>query len=263
MRTPFLSLALVLCLGISAGARSHGKDNGKPRSGGDSCSVPECYNSNVFAVSWQAGFCLGHSQKPECQNLSKESYADSNFTLHGLWPNRSACGTGYGFCGSVHSEADSFPPVALDSQVVSRLDSLMPSMRYDSGLERHEWWKHGTCSGATPDAYFTQAMNLLDQVNASNFVHGYLRGVLRSGKPTTKKALKAAFDSSFGKDASTKIKVNCDGNGNLTEIQISLPKDPKGPLPELLSHADPQKNGSCSDSIRVPAAVSTSKGQAR
>ena len=36
-----------------------------------------------------------------------------------------------------------------------------------SGLERHEWIKHGTCFGGEANAYFNRAAGLAEQVNAS------------------------------------------------------------------------------------------------
>ena len=38
----------------------------------------------------------------------------------------------------------------------------LPSRRHAGPPERrHEWVKHGTCSGLSPDAYFAEALNAL------------------------------------------------------------------------------------------------------
>ena len=78
---------------------------GKPptgeRPGRAQCNTANTYDSNVLALSWQPGFCE-HAQfrgtKPECEALEAGELSISHLTIHGLWPNKRACGTRYGDC---------------------------------------------------------------------------------------------------------------------------------------------------------------------
>lgn len=225
-----------------------------PAAGG-SCSAPFTYDSHVFAISWQAGFCQD-KRKTECDSLSKEPYARSHFTLHGLWPNKTSCGTNYGWCGSVtHDTTDFcyFPVVPLDSQVRTMLGTVMPSVKYGTCLERHEWWKHGLCRDTSADRYFMVSMNILQQINGSDFVEQYIQSNI--GKSSTLTALNEAFDKSFGADAHLRIRVNCGKDGqSLSEIQMNLPKDLDGRLSDLFARSKDQKTSSCKETIRIPAA---------
>lgn len=235
----------------SCGSVSWTPSAGSGSSGAGSCHLKSDYDSHVFAISWQPGFCKGHSNKPECQNLSKETFAQANFTLHGLWPNKKSCGIDYDFCGSETADLKDFcqfPTFSIDPSVLSRLDSAMPATKYGSCLERHEWWKHGTCRDTSATAYFQLAMDLLQQIDSSAFVTGYLRANV--GKVTTLNAFNAAFDKSFGEGSYRKIAVNC-SNGTLTEIQINLPKELGGDMKGLLAQGTNQKKGSCSDAIQI------------
>ncbi len=66
------------------------------------CNDPNSADSYVLALSSQAGFCETYgfeAGRPECLHLTKDSYAATHLTLHGLWPNKDLCGTYYGYCG--------------------------------------------------------------------------------------------------------------------------------------------------------------------
>jgi ribonuclease T2 len=218
------------------------------------CHAYGTYDSHVFAISWQAGFCLGHADKPECQNLGKETFARNHFTLHGLWPNKTVCGINYNFCGNVTQEQKDFckfPVVPLDSQVFTMLGTVMPAAKYGSCLERHEWWKHGTCRDSSANSYYMLSMNLLNDVNNSEFVEHFLQPNI--GKSVTLTLFNAAFDNTFGSDAHTRIGINCSKGGVLTEIQINLPKELNKSFAELLAQGTPQK-GSCPENFSIPSA---------
>src|SRR5437763_15696110 len=78
----------------------------------------------LLNLSWSPEFCHSHPSAAECA-------MHSTFVLHGLWPqNRD---------GSYPQNCSSAPGPADPSQY----SELYP----DPSLLRHEWAKHGTCSG--------------------------------------------------------------------------------------------------------------------
>jgi ribonuclease T2 len=92
----------------------------------------------VLSLSWSPSYCEaegGNANRQQC--ASGRPYA---FVVHGLWPQFER-----GFpedCGT--EEPD------VDNATLRTLYDLMPS----AGLIRHEWRKHGTCSGLSQADYF-------------------------------------------------------------------------------------------------------------
>jgi ribonuclease T2 len=119
-----LAVALWLALAGSAGwARA-----------GDRAGDFEFY---VLSLSWSPSYCAaegGAGGSAQCR--SGRPYG---FVVHGLWPQRER---GY--------PADCPTATGPTRAMVGTMLDLMP----DPGLVRHEWRKHGSCSGLSPAAYF-------------------------------------------------------------------------------------------------------------
>ncbi|GIU01725.1 ribonuclease T2 [Shewanella morhuae] len=242
---------------IKAKNRDSLKEHGATqKSQGDQCRISEKFDANVLALSWQSTFCeLYGSRKAECHALSQtsESTQWQHFSLHGLWPNKQQCGTRYGYCSTVKLQPNDFctyPEFELNPSVRKNLEEVMPSARYGTCLERHQWWKHGTCRSQDPNEYFLLATQLTQAVNASAWVQGFIHE--RIGKNVTKSELNQSFDASFGKGAHTKMSLEC-AKGLLSEIRINLPEVIKtsDSLPSLLAKADKAKKGSCPETITI------------
>ena len=135
----------------------------------DQCQTAGLGNSYVFALSWQPAYCERHKNKPECGVTDPRSYQANNFTLHGLWPNKESCGINYGFCGKYKSGKRpfcSYDPVPMQNATREALARVMPSASHGSCLQRHEWYKHGTCQQEwDADAYYETAIRLLKEFN--------------------------------------------------------------------------------------------------
>jgi ribonuclease T2 len=88
----------------------------------------------VLSLSWSPEFCRSHpkNNEPQCGQQRE-------FIVHGLWPE---CGTG----GPQNCKGGG-PADAIDKE---KIYAFMPS----DFLIRHEWEKHGTCSGLSRSAYF-------------------------------------------------------------------------------------------------------------
>jgi ribonuclease T2 len=193
--------------------------------------------------------------KTECKQATSDRYDAKHFTLHGLWPNQRTCRDEYGFCGQVHAEQRDFcdyPEVALTPQLRERLGEVMPSVAYGTCLERHEWWKHGTCWAGAPEAYFTEAMRLVRFINESAVVSEVVSAAI--GKSVDASELLRAIDAAFGNGASKKFELSCNRQKELVEVRVSLPAtiQPDEPLPALLERA-PNANAGCTGPLRIVA----------
>jgi ribonuclease T2 len=184
-------------------------------------------------MSWQPAFCEKKSEKPECQKeefLDPKQYHNMNFALHGLWPNKESCGINYSFCGEEEHKGSfaAYSPLQLTNQTLSELGKVMPSVRAQSFLERHEWHKHGTCSQMKIDDYFQYAATLVEQFNALPAVQEIVQKNI--GKKMNKEQFFESLNQSLH-DKKTSLKAThsmifvCNKNGQLAEIQINLKKE--------------------------------------
>ena len=199
----------------------------------------------VLALSWQPAFCERRQDKPECRGQTPDRIDARRFSLHGLWPQpigRDYCGVGP--AERARSESGDWgrlPDLDLAPATRSALEERMPGTR--SRLERHEWTKHGTCYGGVPDAYFTDAMALLDQLNGST-VQDLIETNI--GKRLRAEEVRAAFDRAFGRGAGARVRLECDRDGNIAELRIGL-KGPIGKGSDLaaLMQAAPSRTAGC------------------
>lgn len=92
----------------------------------------------VLSLSWSPSYCEAEGDKANGQQCrAGRPYA---FVVHGLWPQYER---GYPeFCGAGDE--------LIDSGLLRSLYDIMPS----AGLIRHQWNKHGSCSGLSQEAYF-------------------------------------------------------------------------------------------------------------
>lgn len=99
----------------------------------------------VLALSWSPNYCASNgADDPQQCSLGKKL----GLVLHGLWPQYDK---GYpSDCSTTR----------LPENVKARFPALYPSPKsYD-----HEWEKHGTCSGLTPEQYLSLSKKLKDSV---------------------------------------------------------------------------------------------------
>ncbi len=124
------------------------------------------------------------------------------------------------------------------------LAEVMPGTQ--SGLDRHEWWVHGTCFDGDAEAYFAQSIRLLNELNRSD-VRRLFEGAI--GDELSSEEVRASFDRAFGRGAGRRVLVDCvdDANGEpmIRELRIALAGDlSKGtPMAELLRAAEETGRG--------------------
>ncbi|MDH3346879.1 MAG: hypothetical protein OEM02_02085 [Desulfobulbaceae bacterium] len=229
------------------------KDKEKEEKG--NCSTAGQADSYKFAMSWQPAFCETHRDKPECGETDPQSYAATNFSLHGLWPNKNSCSTHYGFCGEqkqIRGYFCSYPAVPISSETLADLGKVMPSAAAGSCLQRHEWYKHGTCQTTmSSDQYFELAIKFTNEFNQSGMADFMQANI---GKKVTSKDFYKVVDTALGKDAHMRMRLGCK-NGNLVDIYMNFPKQINNSktLSELLAEAPEDFSNNCGESFSVDA----------
>lgn len=194
-------------------------DNTKPTPDNNNTSPKPTYSENyLLAISWQPAFCETHQNKVECISQTEERYDASNFTLHGLWPDKLS------YCGVSASDIKkdkagnwiSLPPISTDAQTTTDLNIVMPGVQ--SHLDRHEWYKHGTCDGRNPDGYFDIAIDMVKEINASDLRDLFAQNI---GKTLSLKEVQIAYEKTFGSGSSQSMNLKC-SNSLATEIQVKI-----------------------------------------
>ena len=232
---------------VQVGDGSHGGG----RAG--TCNTAGLADSHVLALSWQPAFCETHREKPECRTDSSDAGQARHFTLHGLWPNKKACGTHYNYCGEIKSQSGHFcnyPMLDLRAAVRKELEEIMPSAAAGSCLQRHEWFKHGTCQTHwTIDGYFEHAVDLARQFNESGMAYFMSRNM---GREISEQSFHERVDCALGADAHKRLQLRC-RDGNLVDVYVNLPAtlSKAESLGELMKRAEPKYSSNCGNSFRI------------
>jgi ribonuclease T2 len=222
----------------------------------------------VLALTWQPAFCASHATLAECRTAAKP-----RLVLHGLWPDWDVDGDGRrsggdAFCTGADRDRASLvaldaaatrsgdwkplPDVQLSAATTGDLAGVMPGVA--AGLERHEWWKHGTCSGLKAEDYFATAILLVREVERGQLARLIVE---HAGGSVERAALLDAFAADFGKDATRALTLDCAKTGDgtsLAEIRIRLQrtKVTEGLDPESLDVPDKPAKGDCAATILIP-----------
>lgn len=204
----------------------------------------------VLAVSWQPSFCETKPQKTECRTQTTARFDATNFTLHGLWPeNGEYCGVSSQIRNlGINKRWDKLPPIALSPQTTKALAQKMPG--FASNLQLHEWYKHGSCYGTSPDRYFQDAMRLQDRINSSKVRDLFVNNI---DKTIGNTEIRNSFELSFGKGAGNKVTIECKQDIDpsnrklITELQINLSGkiDDNTSIDTLMAAAKNSRKNSC------------------
>ena len=209
----------------------------RPPSGGG--GVAGQFDTYVFSLQWAAAFCEGKPGLPECADRAPGRFSSNNLTIHGLWPDKAGDSSHtYGYCG-VDPKVQALdraatwcrmPDLNLASGTMSRLTEIMPGAA--SCLQNHEWYKHGSCSGFTPDEYYTRTADLVAFVSTTKFGR-FLSA--NKGRTVAADDLLAAFEGEFGAGTRTLVALNCTKAGGadlLLDVRLTL-SQPLRPASEL------------------------------
>jgi len=143
------------------------------------------------------------------------------FTIHGLWPSRSADETAAASYPCNCAAQESFDVTKLSS-VRSRLEKYWPSLMGNPDAEfwEHEYSKHGTCSGFSLLGYFNHTLNLRDLHNP-----GFALATLvpNNARPYAAGTVADAFRAALGKNVLLGCRTQ-QGHQVLSELGLSLRK---------------------------------------
>lgn len=128
---------------------------------------PPRFDFYLLALSVAPAFCEDAPQRKrgftQCKRLSERDFKRVPLTLHGLWPNREDR-RHPAYCAGKSARAFcALPAPVLPSETEAALRQFMPATA--DCLERHQWAKHGSCSGLTPAEYFAASAALSARVN--------------------------------------------------------------------------------------------------
>ena len=156
----------------------------------------------VLALSWSPSYCA--AEGPDANRQQCGAGRPYGFIVHGLWPQFER-----GYPRDCRSGARDVP-----RSLVSSLYDIMPS----AGLIRHEWRKHGTCSGLSQADYFA----VLRKANERVVVPPRFRSLSGSLQisPTELENAFVQANPGLRRDA---LAVTCDGR-YVREVRICLAK---------------------------------------
>jgi ribonuclease T2 len=139
LRPVFLFLTLALFVLDLNQARA--EEQNQPR------GQPGAFDYYLLSLSWSPEYCagpIGENDHRQCREGRRYG-----FVVHGLWPEYE---NGYPqFC-------EGNPRVS--PHLVHTMLPIMPSEE----LIRHEWQKHGTCSGLTAEQYFDKTQKAFARI---------------------------------------------------------------------------------------------------
>ena len=196
----------------------------------------------ILVLSWHNTFCETHSNKKECKQNGGD--AKNHLVLHGLWPqprNKEYCGLSGKIKQLDRSKRwNAMPKLDLNSNVLSLMQKYMPGVQ--SNLQRHEYYKHGSCYSKDANGYFNNALTLTKEIDGT--IGDYLRENI--GKKVKAINLKLLASKVYGKDIKNKIAIKCKGRV-LSEIWIST-KGKGNNIKSLIKGAKPIRSN-CQEAI--------------
>ena len=180
----------------------------------------------VLALSWSPGYCASegaNADKNQC-----DGPRPYEFIVHGLWPQ---------FEKGYPSNCDSEFAAQLPNSMINQMLDIMPSY----GLIKHEWRKHGRCSGLSADDYFTVTRAAFSKISSPPSFNGLQETM--SVSPASVEKLFQAENKSIPADG---IAVTCKRN-YLRDVRICMTKD----LASFRSCPEVDRNSCRSRSVAV------------
>ncbi|MEQ8780449.1 MAG: ribonuclease T [Roseibium album] len=193
-----------------------------------SADQPGKFDFYVLSLSWSPTYC--RQEGDDANPYQCDARNPFRFVVHGLWPQYER--------GYPHSCAG---PKRIDKSIAVTMEDIMPS----HGLVFHQWRKHGTCSGLTPDEYFDLTRLAYEKVA----IPGAFSKLDKRGKASPETVEKAFRLANPGL-RNNAMAVTC-SKGELDEIRICLTKDL-----EFRSCAGVDRSGCRAKSLSVPPPLS-------
>lgn len=227
-KTPRVMPLFIRCLAIFWGllaaggvmARHDGPHLQAAASGED---VAGRFDYYLLSLSWSPTYCLSNpGDRAQCSGKG------FGFVLHGLWPQYNGKGWPQS-CATANQ---------LDREAQRFADTVFPN----SQLARHEWQKHGTCSGLNALDYFKLADHARNQLKIPKTLETPSQPLMMR----TEEIVAAFMQANPGLPAHA-VFVSCRGP-ELQEVRACLGKD------LTFKACDKGMRSNCrSGTIRIPA----------
>jgi ribonuclease T2 len=180
-------------------------------------------SSSWLVLTWGPSLCAAEPTNAGCKS-GHVGAQGSTWILHGLWPQP----VEEQYCGVPKEIAERasdlhghhMPSVHMADDVRDTLQSMVSDA---SIMAPHEWYAHGTCSGVTPDVFFSDATALTDQARK---ILDPMFATAQGGRIQLS-AVRDRFDAEYGAGAGERIRLSCrnvTGQGSVVyELHLSLP----------------------------------------
>ena len=189
---------LAAAAGIVAGASAAAQEAREFRSG-----RPGEFDYYILALTWSPTFCAFEGSRKDRDQC--EPGRRLGFVVHGLWPQLER--------GRLE-DCDAFarPPsrMALDEA-----EGVFPSL----GLARHEWRKHGACTGLSPAEYFRDTRRAFERLR----IPEAFRYPAQDFRTSPRNLERAFADANPGLRADM-ISLRC-RRGRLQEVRVCFERD--------------------------------------
>lgn len=201
-----LSLAVALALG---GCEPSGEPAGAPvqtpiTAVPAAATASSGFDFYVLSLTWSPTFCA--SEGTDAPNSQCGADRDFAFLVHGLWPQ---------FDRGWPEFCDSSEPERVPEALARTIRDIMPS----PGLVRHQWRKHGTCTGLSQANYVAAIREAWEAIT----IPPAYRAASRPSRSDPDDVEADFLTANKGLPAGG-IAVTCDG-GRLDEVRICLSKD--------------------------------------
>lgn len=176
--------------------------------------TPGQFDYYVMALSWSPDYCAA---RPDDREQCSRQFG---FVLHGLWPQYQR-----GYPADCSAER-------LDDRIEQQFAGLYPSRK----LYRHEWQKHGSCSGLTQPQFHQLAASLKARVRIPAAYQAPAQPLRRSLPQ-----LKADIAAANPWLPASAISVACSGAGRfLQEVRLCVDKQGAAAVTcsEQMQHAE-------------------------
>jgi len=205
LRVALSGAAFCLLAACAPAEQSQSSDKAAAETKQAAAAIPrgEGFDFYVLALSWSPSYCEAEGEQANGQQCrAGRPYA---FVVHGLWPQYER-----GFpesCPTGNSD--------VSSDRLRSLYDLMPS----AGLIRHQWRKHGTCTGLSQDDYFKVLRAAREKVEIPKEFKS-----LDSYRTLSPDQAERAFLQSNPEMSADSVAVTCDRRF-LREVRICMSKD--------------------------------------
>jgi ribonuclease T2 len=164
--------------------------------GDDSPHAGKPFDFYVLSLSWSPSYCLAEGTQADRQQCEQEL----GFVVHGLWPQFE---TGW----PEYCDDDAPRP---SRRQIDGIADVIPS----DGLIRHQWRKHGTCTGLSIDGYFDATRAAFEAVNLPSLSQNRLSAT----------SVRTAFMEANPGLPEDGLAVSC-SDGLLREVRLCMSSD--------------------------------------